>query len=59
MELDVGVSESSAVQQLNDQLATVATRQKELLESGTYKLNEFGAMKVKDSEAIDGEYTVE
>ena len=59
MELDVGVSESSAVQQLNDQLATVATRQKELLESGAYKLNEFGSMTVKDSEAIDGEDTVE
>ena len=59
IELDVGVVQSSAVQQLNDQLSSIAARQKELLESGAYKLNEFGAMKVKDSEAIDGEYTID
>ena len=59
LELDVGVVESSAVQQLNDELSKMAARQKELLESGAYKLEEFGAMKVKDSEAIEGEYAID
>lgn len=54
IELDVGVKESSAVQQLNDQLAAVASRQKAILESGAGNLQEFGAMKVKE-DVIEGE----
>jgi len=53
--LDVGVKEDSAVKQLNDQLAIMAARQKELLESGASNLNEFGSMKVIPDDIIEGE----
>lgn len=59
MELDVGTTESTAVQQLNDELAKMAARQKELLESGAYKLQEFGSMKVKEMDALEGEFDVD
>jgi len=57
IELDVGVKEDSAVQQLNDQLAQMAARQKAMLESGASNLTEFGSMIVKDSDAVEGELT--
>ena len=57
IELDVGVSESSAVQQLNDQLAEIAGRSLKHLEAGATSLNELGALKVKDDDIIEGEYT--
>jgi hypothetical protein len=58
IELDVGVKENSAVQQLNDQLANIAARQKGLLESGASTLGDFGAMSVKDEdEVLEGEFT--
>lgn len=56
IELDVGMKESSAVQQMNDQLAQMAARQTEMLKSGASTLNEFGSMRVKDDDAIDAEY---
>lgn len=56
IQLDVGVKENSAVQQLNDQLANMAARQKAMLESGAGSLEEFGSMKVKKEEdVIEGE----
>jgi hypothetical protein len=56
IELDVGIKEGSAVQKMNDQLAMLASRQKQLLESGAYALEEFGALKVKSSDdIIEGE----
>lgn len=44
--LDVGVNESTALDQLNTQLAVIAARQKTLLESGATSLSELGAVKV-------------
>lgn len=44
--LDVGVNESTALDQLNTQLAVIAARQKTLLESGATSLSELGAAKV-------------
>lgn len=55
IELDIGVTEDSAVQQLNDQLAQMAARQTAMLQSGASKLEEFGSMRVKDSDAVDAE----
>ena len=55
IELDVGVKENSAVQQLNEQLAMIATKQKRLLESGVTNLGELGSLKVKDEDVIEGE----
>ena len=55
IDLDVGVKENSAVQQLNEQLAQMASKQKLMLESGTQTLDEFGAMKVKADDVIDAE----
>jgi hypothetical protein len=57
IELDVGVSESSAVQQLNDQLAEIAGRSLKHLQAGSTDLNELGAMKVVDDDILEGEYT--
>lgn len=57
IELDVGVSESSAIQQLNDQLAEIAGRSLKHLQAGSTNLNELGAMKVVDDDILEGEYT--
>lgn len=54
--LDVGVQESTAIEQLNTQLASIAARQKDLLESGATSLQEFGALKVKE-DIVDAEYS--
>jgi len=54
IDLDIGVKENSAVQQLNDQLAQLASRQKVHLEAGTTDLNQLGAMKVQE-DIIEGE----
>lgn len=56
IELDVGVAESSAVKQLNDQLVEIASRSLKHLETGTTSLKELGAMKVVDSDIIEGDY---
>jgi hypothetical protein len=56
IELDVGVSESSAVQQLNDQLAEIAGRSLKHLQAGSTSLNELGAMKVTSDDIIEGEF---
>ena len=52
IELDVGVKESSAVRQLNDQLAQFASSSLVHLEAGTTDTGKLGAMKVKDSDEI-------
>lgn len=54
IELDVGVKENSAVEQLNEQLAAMAARQRTMLESGVTNLKELGALKVKEDEVIEG-----
>ena len=59
IELDVGVKEDSAVQQLNDQLAQMAARQMSMLESGASSLEELGSLKVKEEDVIEGEFTSE
>ena len=53
IELDVGVSESSAVQQLNDQLAEIAGRSLKHLEAGATSLKELGSLKVIDHDIIE------
>lgn len=58
IELDVGVKESSAVQQLNDQLAEIASRSLTHLEAGSTSLKELGAFKVVDDDILEGEYSV-
>jgi hypothetical protein len=54
IDLDVGVKESSAVEQLNDQLMQIAAKQKVMLETGTQDLKELGSLKIKE-EVIDAE----
>ena len=56
IELDVGVSESSAVQQLNDQLAEIAGRSLKHLQAGSTNLKELGAMKVTSDDILEGEF---
>ena len=55
IDLDINVKESTAVQNLSEQLARVAATQKILLESGTSDLNTFGGLKPIDQDAIDVE----
>lgn len=55
VELDVGVKENSAVNNLMEQLAMMAAKQKTLLEAGVNDLKDFGAMKVK---VVEGECEV-
>lgn len=56
IDLDVGVKENSAIQQLNDQLAQLAGSQKTQLEAGNTDLKVLGAMKVvKEEDIIEGE----
>ena len=52
IELDVGVKEDSALQQLNDQLNRVAATQHNLLSSNASNLEDFGSMSVKSSDEI-------
>lgn len=56
IELDVGVKENDAIQQLNDQLAGLAASQKTHLESGSADLKKLGSIKPRkdtDEEVID------
>ena len=48
MTLDIGLKENTAIQQLNEQLAHVASTQKKYLEAGVVDLAHFGALKVSD-----------
>lgn len=50
--LDVGPAENNAVQQLSDQLAGIAARQKHLIETGAGSLLEFGSLTVSDDEEV-------
>jgi hypothetical protein len=54
IELELGVKQDSAVQQLNEQLALMAAKQKAMLEVDAGKLKDFGAMKIQ-AEVIDAE----
>lgn len=51
--LGIGSGESSAVEQLNEQLAAIAARQHKLLESGATSLKELGSIKVVRDEDIE------
>ena len=56
VELDIGIHESSAIQQLNEQLAEIAAKQKLHMVAGSANLDDFGALKVKeDEDVIDAE----
>ena len=56
LELDVNVKENSAIQQLNDQLAQLASRQIQHLEAGDVDLDDIGAMKViNENDITDAE----
>ena len=50
IELDVGVRENTAVKQLQEQLASIAAKQKVLLEHGASNLSEFGSLKAVEIE---------
>lgn len=54
IELDVGIKESSAITQLNEQLAKFASASLTHLQAGTTDLGKLGAMKASE-EAIDAE----
>lgn len=54
IELDIGVKESSAVQQLNEQLSELANKSLTHLHNGTMDVSKLGSMKVKE-EIIDAE----
>lgn len=55
IELDVGVKENSAVQQLNEQLAQFASTSLSHLKGGNTDLGKLGAMKASEEDAIDVE----
>ena len=55
VELDVSVKENTAVQQLNDQLAQLASRELAHLQAGDVDLATLGAMKVNTEDAVDTE----
>ena len=57
--LDVGVRESTAVQQLNDQLAEIASRSLLHLKAGSTSLKELGSMKVIEAEVIESKSIVD
>ncbi len=58
IDLDVGVKESSAVTNLQEQLAVLASKQKNFLENGVTDLKALGAMKPKsEDDVIDAEVT--
>jgi hypothetical protein len=52
--MDIGVKENSAIQSLNEQLASFASNSLVHLQAGTTDLNRLGSMKVKE-EIIDCE----
>lgn len=54
IELDIGVKENNAVEQLSAQLATLATKEKSYLESGRATLAELGSRTVSE-DIIDAE----
>ena len=53
IELDIGVKENSAVQNLNDQLAQIASRSLMHLQAGSTDIKTLGAMKPTDKETIN------
>ena len=55
VELDVSVKENTAVQQLNDQLAQLASRELAHLQAGNVDLATLGAMKVNTEDVVDAE----
>lgn len=55
IELDIGVGNNSALDDLNEQLEEVAMNQLKLLKDGATDLDKLGAMKPKDDDIIDVE----
>lgn len=55
LDLGVSVATESAAEQLNNQLAEIAARQRDLITKGISTLEEIGSMKVKESDVIEGE----
>jgi hypothetical protein len=55
LELDIGVKESSATQNLLEQLAMIAGTQKKMINAGAISLTQAGAMKIT-SDVMEGEY---
>lgn len=55
IELDIGVRENSAIEQLNAQLASFASNSLSHLQAGTTNLAALGAMKATDAEIIEDE----
>ena len=55
IELDVGVQQNSATQNLMDQLMSLAGTQKKMLEAGAVSLGTLGAMKIA-TDVVEGEY---
>ena len=55
IELDVGIKESSAVQQLNEQLASFASASLSHLQHGNTDLGKLGAMKAQQDDVLDAE----
>lgn len=55
IELDIGIKENSAVQQLNEQLAAMANKQKQILLNETGTLKDFGALRPR-SDIVEGEF---
>ena len=53
--ININTPESNALEQLNDQLAMIASRQKQLLEAGVTDVDTFGSMKVVDDTVVEGE----
>lgn len=56
IELDIGVKEDSATQNLMDQLSAIANRQQELVRNGLTTVSDCGSMGVKEQTIIDGEF---
>lgn len=54
VEIGLGPQENNALQQLNEQLAKIAVKHKDGLESGTVSLTELGSLKAKE-DVIDAE----
>jgi len=55
IEMDIGVKENTALNDLQDQLATMANEQLDKLEKGETSLKQLGSIRPKDEDAIDVE----
>lgn len=51
--LDVGVTESTAIDRLNEQMAVIAARQRNLLENNAASLEEFGGLVIEHDDTLE------